>query len=254
MRIALITEVPGPRRAAQEDRYPAGPGRRTGALAAALSGLGAEVTVHRPESPGTRPGMGFRRPAGQPVAAGGPRRGARPSLAGLAARATGRGLDLPAVQTLHPVPSAQARRGRAKDADPIGVELALARTARAVLVGTWDAGSALCRLGLPRASIRIVPDGVDTTRFTPAGPAAQRGSRPRLLVVGGRGVSPAPVTAVRAARGAVPEAELVIAGGRPAAGWPPTPRTRRSRGSPASWGWPAGSASPARSAWPACPP
>ena len=137
------------------------------------------------------------------------------SWPGLAARAAGRGLDLPAVQTLHPVPSAQARRGRAGDADPIGVELALARTARAVLVGTSDAGSALCRFGVPRASIRIVPDGVDTTRFTPAGPAAPRGSGPRLLVVGGLADDPGPVTAVRALP-EVPEAELVIAGGPPA--------------------------------------
>jgi len=217
MRIALITEVPGPLRAAREDRYPAGPAGRSGALAAALAGLGAEVSVHGPESPGTGPGLRafadqlarrWRRAAPDVVHA-------QSWPAGLAARAAGRGLDLPAVQTLHPVPSAQAQRGDARDADPIGVELALARTARAVLVGTSDAGSALCRFGVPRASIRIVPDGVDTTRFTPAGPAAPRGSGPRLLVVGGLADDPGPVTALRALP-EVPEAELVIAGGPPA--------------------------------------
>ena len=214
MRIALITEVPRPLRAAQEARYPGGPGGRTGALAAALAGLGAEVTVHGPESPGTGPGI--RAFADQ--LAGRWRRAAPDVVHAQSWPAWPRGppgRDLPAVQTLHPVPSAQAGRERARDADPNGVELALARSARAVLVGTTDAGSALRRFGVPRASIRIVPDGVDTTRFTPAGPAAPRGSRPRLLVVGGLADDPGPVTAVRALPD-VPEAELVIAGGPPA--------------------------------------
>ena len=132
--------------------------------------------------------------------------------AGLAALAARRGLDLPAVQTLQPAPPAQARAGHAAGTDPVAVEVALARAARVVLVGTSDAASALYRLGVPRASIQIVPAGVDTTRFTPAGPAAPRGSRPRLLMVGGLADDPGPVTAVRALPD-VPGAELVIAGG-----------------------------------------
>ena len=187
MRIALITEVPGPLRAAHEDVNPAGPAARIRALATALAGLGAQVTVHGPESPGTGPGIRafadqlarkWRRAAPDVVHA-------QSWLAGLAALAGGRGLNLPAVQTLHPVPSAQARPQRAEGADPARVELALARAARAVLVGTSDAGSALRRSGVPRASIRIVPAGVDTTRFTPAGPAAPRG-QPPAAADGGR--------------------------------------------------------------------
>ncbi len=216
MRIALITEVPDCLRAAQQDAYPAGPAARTGALATALAGLGAQVTVYGPESPGAAPGI---RDLADQLA----RRWQRavPDVmhaqswpAGLAALAASRGLKLPAVQTLNPPPSAPARPWHAAGADPIAVELALARAARAVLVGTTDAGSALRRLGVPRASIRIVPAGVDTARFTPAGPAAPRGSRPRLLVVSGLADDPGPVMAMRALP-EVPGAELVIAGGPP---------------------------------------
>ena len=217
MRIALITEVPGPLRAAQEDVYPAGPATRTRALATALAGLGAQVTVHEPESPGTGPGIrAFADQLARKWRQAAPDVVHAQSWPGLAALAGGRGLDLPAVQTLHPVLSAPARPRSAEGADPARVELALARAARAVLVGTSDAGSALRRSGVPRASIRIVPAGVDTTRFTPAGPAAPRGSRPRLLMVGGLADDPGPVTAVRALP-EVPGAELVIAGG-PASG------------------------------------
>ena len=217
MRIALITEVPGPLRAAQEDVYPAGPAARIRALATALAGLGAQVTVHGPESAGTGPGIRafadqlarkWRRAAPDVVHA-------QSWPAGLAALAGRRGLDLPAVQTLHPAlqpASTPARPRHAEGADPARVELALARAAQAVLVSTSDAGSALRRFGVPRASIRIVPAGVDTTRFTPAGPAAPRGSRPRLLMVGALAEDPGPATAVRALP-EVPGAELVIAGG-----------------------------------------
>ena len=38
-------------------------------------------------------------------------------------------------------------------------------------------------MGVPRASVTVVPAGVDTGRFSPEGPVADRGSRPRLLTV-----------------------------------------------------------------------
>ncbi len=134
--------------------------------------------------------------------------------AGVAAQAGGRELNLPQVQTFYSLaiqdgPAAGARRAR--------LELALARSARAVLVGTSAEGSALARLGVPQAAIRVVPPGVDTGLFQPDGPAASRDGRPRLLLV---------VTSLTADRGpaaalhalaVVPGAKLVIAGG-PAAG------------------------------------
>jgi glycosyltransferase involved in cell wall biosynthesis len=256
MRVALITEHTSPL-AAPEDAYPAGPGAGLGALATALAGLGAEVTLY----------AGVPAPAdrGQPGAAGRPRRSklcpgavleplsiqaAAPAsteqdlialrireladqlaarwqdnppdlvhahswAAGVAALAGGRGLNLPQVQTFYSLaiqdgPSAGARRAR--------LELALARSARAVLVGASAESSALARLGVPQAAIRVVPPGVDTRLFQPEGPAASRGDRPRLLMVvtslaGDHG----PAAALHALA-AVPDAELLIAGGPPAAG------------------------------------
>jgi D-inositol-3-phosphate glycosyltransferase len=240
MRIALITELPAATPAAG-DTYPAGPAAQLGALATALTGLGAEVTVHAPSSPAgsgkkpagparARPGRAGGQPRRQQAAgpgdhppdlqaftddlAGRWRRQAPDVVhawswpAGVAALAARRGLGLTAVQTFHSAPGSAARDGN----DPARVELALARAAAAVLVGTSDTGAALRRLGVPRAAIRVVPAGVDTARFTPAGPVAPRGQRARLLMVAGLADDPGPGTAVRALP-EIPEAELVIAGG-----------------------------------------
>jgi len=258
MRVALITDHASPV-AAPEDAYPAGPGAGLGALATALAGLGAQVTMYAgvpvPAGRG-RPG-GTARPRRSKLCPGAvleplsiqaaePDSGAAgdrdvtalrirelasqlaarwqdspPDVvhahswaAGVAAQASGRELNLPQVQTfyslaVHDGPRAGARRAR--------LELALARSARAVLVGASAESSALARLGVPQTAIRVVPPGVDTALFQPEGPAAERAGRPRLLMV---------VTSLAADRGpaaalhalaAVPGAELFIAGGPPAA-------------------------------------
>ncbi len=140
--------------------------------------------------------------------------------AGVAALAGGRELNLPQVQTFYSLavqdgPSAGDRRAR--------LELALARSARAVLVGTSAESSVLSRLGVPQAAIRVVPPGVDTGLFHPDGPAADQNTRPRLLMAvtslaGDRGLA-----AALHALAAVPGAELVIAGGPPAGQLPRDP-------------------------------
>lgn len=244
MRVALITDHASPL-AAAEDAYPAAPGAGLGALATALAGLGAQMTMY----------TGAPRPAGrsklgpgavlEPLSTGtaapdgtdrdliaerirelADQLAARwqdnpPDLvhahswaAGVAALAAGRGLNLPQVQTFYSLavqdgPSAGARRAR--------LELALARSARAVLVGASADSSALARLGVPQAAIRVVPPGVDTSLFQPDGPAESRTDRPRLLMVvtslaDGHG----PAAALHALA-SVPDAELFIAGGPPAA-------------------------------------
>jgi glycosyltransferase involved in cell wall biosynthesis len=134
--------------------------------------------------------------------------------AGVAALAGGRGLNLPQVQTFYSLavqdgPSAGARRAR--------LELALARGARAVLVGTSAESSALARLGVPQAAIRVVPSGVDTGLFQPEGPAASRDGRPRLLMVVTNLADDHGPAAALHALAAVPDAELFIVGGPAAA-------------------------------------
>jgi D-inositol-3-phosphate glycosyltransferase len=134
---------------------------------------------------------------------------------GLAALAGARDLDIPVVQTFHSL-GADVRPGRvlaaASAAARVRLEAAIGRSARAVVASTSDERAALARLGVPQASVRIVPCGVDITRFRPSGPAAERGKRPRLLMVSPAGDRQGPATAVRALAD-VPAAELVIAGG-----------------------------------------
>jgi glycosyltransferase involved in cell wall biosynthesis len=169
---------------------------------------------------------------------------------GLAALAGARGLNLPVVQTFHslgavhadathrpadtscpargsgparrPGSPARASRqagsaaGRQQDAGNelarIRLEVCLARNANAVLATSSEQMTKLAGLGVPRASIRVVPWGVDTGRFAPEGPVAKRNGRPRLLAVRQSADEPGLDTVIRAVA-EIPGAELLIAGG-----------------------------------------
>jgi D-inositol-3-phosphate glycosyltransferase len=169
---------------------------------------------------------------------------------GLAALAGARGLSLPVVQTFqslgtlhadgsyHPAdvsrpargsvparrPASSARisrraasaAGRQQDAGHqaarIRLEVCLARNANAVLATSSEQMTKLAGLGVPRASIRVVPCGVDTGRFAPEGPVARRNGRRRLLAVRQSADEPGLDTVIRALT-EVPDAELLIAGG-----------------------------------------
>jgi glycosyltransferase involved in cell wall biosynthesis len=70
----------------------------------------------------------------------------------------------------------------------------------------------LAGLGVPRASIRVVPWGVDTGLFAPDGPTAKRNGRPRLLAFRQSDTERGLAVVIRALA-EVPAAELLIAGG-----------------------------------------
>jgi len=151
---------------------------------------------------------------------------------GLAALAGARDLGVPVVQTFlslqatdpasaRPVQAqpAQAQSARAKARSGSGgraarlrLEPVIARSVRAVLASSSSEMSALARLGVRRDSVRLIPRGVDTGTFSPEGPVASRGSRPRLLCVAPLAPNQGVDVAVRALAD-IPEAELVIAGG-----------------------------------------
>jgi glycosyltransferase involved in cell wall biosynthesis len=161
---------------------------------------------------------------------------------GLAALAGARDLGVPVVQTFLSLqasdpaaagagqPSgAQAARGqsargrapraqgRSADGGAAGgarlrLEPVIARSVRAVLASSSSEMSALAKLGVRRDSVRLIPRGVDTGAFSPEGPVASRGSRPRLLCVAPLAPNQGVDVAVRALAD-IPEAELVIAGG-----------------------------------------
>ncbi|WP_157245128.1 glycosyltransferase [Nonomuraea typhae] len=120
---------------------------------------------------------------------------------GLAAVAGSEGLGVPVTQTLRP--SGPAR---------LKLEQALGRRADAVIAGSGDEESKLIRLGVPRRSIAIIPAGVDVDRFRRHGAVAARGAGQRILYVGDLTPDKGAHTAVRAL-GALPEVELVVAGG-----------------------------------------
>jgi len=151
---------------------------------------------------------------------------------GLAALAGARDLGVPVVQTFLSLQAtdpasarpalaqpAQAQPARAKTrpgngggAARLRLEPVIARSVRAVLASSSSEMSALARLGVRRDSVRLIPRGVDTATFSPDGPVAARGSRPRLLCVAPLAPNQGVDVAVRALAD-IPEAELVIAGG-----------------------------------------
>jgi D-inositol-3-phosphate glycosyltransferase len=150
---------------------------------------------------------------------------ARPDVAhahswtsGLAALAAARERDIRVVQSFGSLAVAEQRHRMAVagGAARIRLETCIARSADAVLAGTSAQAAQFIRMGVPRAAVTVVPAGVDTERFSPDGPVAERSQRPRLLAVAplddGQGLD----VLVRMLSG-VPEAELVIAGGPPRA-------------------------------------
>jgi glycosyltransferase involved in cell wall biosynthesis len=138
---------------------------------------------------------------------------------------------VPIVQTFHALGSVKRRhQGDADTSPPNRVELerALCRNVAHVVATCSDEVFELRRLGLARDRASIVPCGVDTSVFTPRGPVAPRSGRPRLLVLGRLVERKGQEDAVRAlAR--VPDAELVVVGGPPAAGLDADPEVLRLR-------------------------
>jgi glycosyltransferase involved in cell wall biosynthesis len=90
--------------------------------------------------------------------------------------------------------------------------VSLARNVSAVLASSSEEMTKLTGMGVPRASIRVVPWGVDTGRFAPEGPVAKRNGRPRLLAIGQPGREHALDLVIRSLA-EVPAAELLIARG-----------------------------------------
>lgn len=245
MRIALVAHHGSPlTQAASQDAFP--PPAGVAAHARALAKLGHRVTIYARRDSRGLPGSAIVGPrvTVEHAAAGPPAPLAPGELAGqvaefgdylaqrwhrnppdvahayfwtsgLAALAALRGLDVPLVQTFGTLGVAK-RWSRADEQDGrIRLESCIARSARAVIASTAAEAAELARMGVPRASVTVVPYGVDTGQFTTEGRVAKRNGRPRLLAVappeGGEGPDVLGVLVRALAR--VPGAELVIAGG-----------------------------------------
>jgi D-inositol-3-phosphate glycosyltransferase len=251
VRIALVADASpvSDARSAATAAGPDGHAQRLSALASTLAGSGHSVTIYaRKDAPAlpsrvtAEPGVTIEHlPAGPatrlpddkllPHLAGFSEQMAQrwrqrsPDVvhahfwtSGLAALAATRGLSLPVVQTFYSLGAAERRHDRAAGGPAARVKLepVIARSVSAVLASSSREQAELASIGVPRASIRVVPCGVDTTAFLPDGPVAKRSRRPRLLAVSplsGRHGLDTIIRALAWVRGA----ELVIAGGPPPA-------------------------------------
>ncbi|MGC5330035.1 glycosyltransferase [Micromonospora sp. DT62] len=138
-------------------------------------------------------------------------------VGGLAAAHAVRETDIPVVQTFHSLGVEQLRHlGRQYDGpgERIPLERALTRAVDIAVAQCNDEVDELTRMGLQRASVAMVPAGVDTAQFHPDGEAAPRDQRARILSVGGLSAGHGQEDLIRAMR-LVGDAELVIAGGPP---------------------------------------
>jgi type III pantothenate kinase len=124
---------------------------------------------------------------------------------------------VPVAQTFHALGTVKRRHQGASDTSPrnrIPLERRVARDVDVVLATCSDEVAELDRMGVPTDHVRVVPCGVDTARFAP-GPS-EPAPRNRLVSVGRLVQRKGFDTALRALP-LVPEAELVVAGGPPAA-------------------------------------
>lgn len=127
---------------------------------------------------------------------------------------------VPMVQTFHALGTVKRRwQGRADTSPPhrVETERQIGGRADAVLATCGDEVGELRAMGVPGERIAVVPCGVDLGMFRPDGPVAPRprGTRSPLVLSIGRLVPRKGVDTVVQALRAVPDAELVVAGGSP---------------------------------------
>jgi D-inositol-3-phosphate glycosyltransferase len=145
---------------------------------------------------------------------------------GLAAVTAARRFGIPVVQSFHELAEVE---GKTQGASRAGYERALGRAVDRVVVQSQDEARGLVRIGVPRSRLTLVPAGVDSDRFTPYGPAAERDpGRPRILSVG-RLVERKGFGDIIQAMRYVPGAECVVVGGPPADQLTADPQARRLR-------------------------
>ena len=136
-------------------------------------------------------------------------------MSGMAAIPVAADLGVPVVQTFHALGSTKRHfQGEADTSPPERdrVERFVARSSALVVATSQEEKEQLLTWGVRPERVTVVPCGVDMDRFTPEGPQAPGGERPRVLSLG-RLVPRKGVDTIIRAMPDVPEAELLIAGG-----------------------------------------
>ena len=150
-------------------------------------------------------------------------------MSGLAALGAAAPLGVPVAHTYHALGVVRRREKGAADSSPsdrTDIEAMLARSVDHVVATTTDEVFELLGMGGSVDRISVIPCGVDLGHFHPDGPVALRTGRPRLVVVS-RLVERKGIGNVIEAVQALPEVELVVAGGPPAADLDRDPEARR---------------------------
>jgi glycosyltransferase involved in cell wall biosynthesis len=125
----------------------------------------------------------------------------------------------PVVHTFHALGVVKRRHLGAADPSPSGrldTEAAIACGADRIVATCRDELRELCGVGADPGRVDIVPCGVDLDRFYPDGPREQRRRRRRIVSIGRLVARKGVDDAIRALV-ALPDVELVVAGGPPAA-------------------------------------
>ncbi|HEX2301398.1 MAG TPA: glycosyltransferase, partial [Pseudonocardiaceae bacterium] len=153
-------------------------------------------------------------------------------MSGLASLIAARGLGVPVVQTFHALGAVKRRYQSSADTSPLEreeVERLVARRAAGVVATSSEEVFELVRMGVPRSRITVVPCGVDTEQFRPEGPAFPATDGRHRLVVLARLVPRKGIDVPISALAALPDTELYIAGGPPAAALAADPEAQRLR-------------------------
>ncbi|MDG9687583.1 glycosyltransferase [Streptomyces sp. DH18] len=137
-------------------------------------------------------------------------------MSGMAALAGARGLGIPVLQTYHALGTVKKRHQGSEDTSPprrLAIEAAIGRACRRVLATCADEVAELVAMGVDRARVSVVPCGVDPRHFAPVGDTGRAAAGPRRLLAVGRLVRRKGFDRAIGALAAVPDAELLIAGG-----------------------------------------
>jgi D-inositol-3-phosphate glycosyltransferase len=137
---------------------------------------------------------------------------------------------VPVVQTFHALGVVKRRHQGDADTSPperLSVEAELVHQVQRVVATSSEEVFELARMGADPHRVSVVPCGVDLDRFAPDGPREPRRPGTRRVVVVGRLVERKGTADVVQALLHLPDTELVVAGGPPAAELGDDPEARR---------------------------
>ncbi|SDD67502.1 glycosyltransferase [Actinokineospora iranica] len=152
-------------------------------------------------------------------------------MSGLATATAARATGVTSVLTFHALGVVKRRHQGAADTSPPGrvvTERMIGNQVDRVVATCSDEVFELVRMGVPRERISVVPCGVDLDLFTPNGPRLPR-ALPHRVVTVGRLVPRKGFAGLINALPALPDTELVIAGGPEPAALDRDPEAARLR-------------------------